>query len=312
MPRLVLALTIAGIAVAGVSPATQVRSEPPAFRAGVRTVAIYATVQERNGRLVPDLTRADFEVRDNGRPVELTVFSNEALPITVALMLDMSNSMVEEFDQVHEAALHFVKLLGPDDRVRIGSFGTEVALSPHLTGDKRLLARVLDEELWPGGPTPLWSALHAAMGSLVSEPGRRVVLALTDGDDACGMRIIPSPRAISGAPRPFESQNYCSTFSRVSARAAREEFMLYAIGLPNLSGPMRSLTVETGGGFVTLVDNVNLSQGFARVVEELRHQYLLGFSPAVLDRRTHTLDVRVRRPGLTARARKSYIATDER
>jgi Ca-activated chloride channel homolog len=313
MPRLVLALTIAGIVVPRVSSdTTGIRLQQPAFRAGVRTVAIYATVQERNGRLVPDLTRADFEVRDNGQPVELTVFSNEALPITVALMLDMSNSMVEEFEQVREAALHFVKLLGPDDRVRIGSFGTEVALSPHLTADKQLLARVLDEELWPGGPTPLWSALHAAMGSLVSEPGRRVVLALSDGDDACGMRIIPMPRAISGAPRPFESQNYCSTFTRVSGRAVREDFMVYAIGMPDLSGDMRGLSVETGGGFFTLGGDANLSQAFARVVEELRHQYLLGFSPATLDRRTHTLEVRVRRPGLTARARKSYIATDER
>jgi Ca-activated chloride channel homolog len=314
MVRQVLALSIVAMTASGLSSQSQVQPQNPrpTFRGGVRTVAVYATVQDRGGRLVPDLTRSDFEVRDNGRPVELTVFSNDQLPITVALMLDMSNSLRSEFERVRDAALHFVNLLGSMDRVRIGSFGDEVALSPHLTGDKRVLARVLDEELWPGGPTPLWSALHAAMGSLVSEPGRRVVLALTDGDDACVMRIIPMPRAISGAPRPFESQNYCSTFSRVNARAAREEFMFYAIGLPNLSGPMRSLTVETGGGFVTLGDDVNLSQAFARVVEELRHQYLLGFSPAVLDRRTHTLEVRVRRPGLTARTRKSYIATDER
>jgi Ca-activated chloride channel family protein len=314
MARLVLALTIAGIAVAGVAPATQVRSQEP-FRAGVRTVAVYATVQERSGRLVPDLSQTDFEVRDNGRPVELTVFSNEALPITVALMLDMSNSMVEEFEQVRAAALHFVKLLGPDDRVRIGSFGDEVALSPHLTGDKHLLARVLGEELWPGGSTPLWSALHAAMGSLVAEPGRRVVLALTDGDDACGLRITPAPRAVSPG-RPVESiagdASSCSTFARVSGRAVREDFMVYAIGLPDLSGDMRALAVETGGGFFTLGGDANLSQAFARVVEELRHQYLLGFSPPLLDGDTHALEVRVNRQGLTARARKSYLASAER
>jgi Ca-activated chloride channel homolog len=313
MVRLVLALTLAGIATSGVSSGTQVQSPRPAFRTGVRTVPIYATVQERNGRLVPNLTRADFDVRDNGRPVELTVFSNDALPITVALMLDMSNSMIEKFERVREAALHFVNLLGPNDRVRIGTFGSEVALSPHLTGDKRLLSRVLEEELWPGGPTPLWSALHAAMGSLASEPGRRVVLALTDGDDACVMRIVPMPRAISPeSPRPSESRNFCSSFTRTGARAVREDFMLYAIGLPDLSGPVRSLAVESGGGFVTLGGDVNLNQAFTRVVDELRLQYLLGFSPAALDGRTHTLEVRVRQPGLTARARKSYVATDER
>jgi VWFA-related protein len=308
MKRLLLALSVVAITGSGLSSTVQVQN--PTFRAGVRTVAIYATVQERNGRLVPDLTREDFEVRDNGRPVELTVFSNQALPITVALMLDMSNSMVERFRQVREAALHFVNLLGPADRVRIGSFGTEVALSPHLSGDKRLLARVLNEELWPGGPTPLWSALHAAMGSLVSEPGRRVVLALTDGDDMCVMSIMPM-RGRSNRPQP-PGPSFCSTFSRVEARAVREEFMLYAIGLPDLNGEMRSLTVETGGGFITLGGHANLSESFARVVEELRHQYLLGFSPPVLDGAIHKLEVSVRKSALTARARKSYLASEER
>jgi Ca-activated chloride channel family protein len=312
MIRLLQVLSVLAIVGSGVSPSIQVQN--PTFRGGVRTVAIYATVQERNGRLVPDLTRDDFEVRDNGRPVELTVFSNEALPITVALMLDMSNSMVEQSRQVREAALHFVNLLGPADRVRVGSFGTEVALSPHLTGDKRLLARVLNEELWPGGPTPLWSALHAAMGSLVSEPGRRVVLALTDGVDACVMTIRPMPTVRSiGVQRPLSAYpSFCSTLARVEARAVREEFMLYAIGMPDLGGEMRALTVETGGGFFTLGGDANLRESFARVVDELRHQYLLGFSPPVLDGATHKLEVRVRKPALTARARKSYVASEER
>ena len=312
MMRLLTALSAVAF-VAGGWPA-RVQNHNPTFRGGVRTVAVYATVQERGGRLVPDLTREDFEILDNGRPVQLTVFSNEPLPITVALMLDMSNSMVDEFTQVREAARHFVDLLGPADRARIGSFGDELALSPHLTGDKRLLVRVLEEELWPGGGTPLWSALYAAMGSLASEPGRRVVLTLTDGDDACFLRIRPRPKVISD--RPIELRpgyvNYCSTFERVRARAVRQEFMLYAIGMPDLSDDMQVLSVNTGGGFFTLGRHANLRESFARVVEELRHQYGLGFSPPVLDGATHTLEVRVRRPGLTARARKSYIASEER
>ena len=315
MVRQVLALSIVAMTASGLSSQSPVQTQnpPPTFRRGVRTVAIYATVQDRGGRLVPDLTRSDFEVRDNGRPVELTVFSNDQLPITVALMLDTSNSLRTEFERVRNAALHFVNLLGTMDRVRIGSFGDEVALSPHLTGDKRLLGRVLDEELWPGGPTPLWSGLHAAMGSLVSEPGRRVVLALTDGGDACLLRIVPRPR-LSRADRPLQSiptfADYCSTFQRVSTRALREEFMIYAIGVPDLSGEMRGLSLETGGGFFNLERHSDLRDSFARIVDELHHQYLLGFTPAVLDGATHKLEVRVRRDGLTARARKSYVAAE--
>jgi Ca-activated chloride channel homolog len=311
MMRLLAALSVAAF-VAGGWPA-RVQNQNPTFRGGVRTVAVYATVQDRGGRLAPDLTREDFEIRDNGRPVELTVFSNDEIPITVALMLDMSNSMFAEFGQVRKAALHFVNLLGPMDRARIGSFGDEVALSPHLTGDRRVLARVLQEELWPGGPTPLWSALHAAMGSLASEPGRKVILALTDGDDACVLRIVPRPKVLL-PDRPQQSlpgyANFCSTFERVGARAVREEFMFYAIGMPDLSGEMRGLSLETGGGFFTLGGQANLRESFARVVDELHHQYLLGFTPAVLDGATHKLEVVVKRDGFTARARKSYVASE--
>ena len=78
MMRLLTALSVAAF-VAGGWPA-RVQNQNPTFRGGVRTVAVYATVQDRNGRLVPDLTRTDFEIRDNGRPVELTVFSNDETP----------------------------------------------------------------------------------------------------------------------------------------------------------------------------------------------------------------------------------------
>jgi hypothetical protein len=152
----------------------------------------------------------------------------------VVVLLDMSNSMREEFERVREAGLHFAKALDPADRARIGTFGDEIALSPHLTGDKGILARVRQEELWPGGPTPLWTALDDAMRSIADEPGRRVV---------------------------------------------------YAIGMPDLSGNMKDLAAETGGGHFNLTSDANLSESFVRVVEELHHQFLFGFSPAVLDGR---------------------------
>jgi VWFA-related protein len=316
MTRPALAFSVAAITVSGWSVSVQVQNQTPTFRGGVRTVAVYATVQDKSGRLVPDLPRDGFEILDNGRPVELTVFSNEQLPITVAVMLDMSNSMWEEFPRVREAALHFVKVLDPADRARIGSFGLEVALSPHLTGDKRVLTRVVEEELWPGGPTPLWSAIELGMHSIATEPGRRVVLALTDGDDSCLLRIISRPKSnfslgqFSGpAPKPVD---FCTTFERVRTRAVREEFMIYAIGMPDLSGYMRDLSAETGGGHFNLRGNTDLKASFARVVEELHHQYLLGFSPAVLDGAVHKLEVRVKRPGLVARARKTYTAAEAR
>jgi VWFA-related protein len=180
-----------------------------------------------------------------------------------------------------------------------------------------VLTRVVEEELWPGGPTPLWSALELGMHSIATEPGRRVVLALTDGDDSCLLRIISRPRSSLSAGRfsdaaPQKPVDFCATFERVRSRALREEFMVYGIGMPDLSDYMKDLAAETGGGYFNLRGNADLKTSFARVVEELHHQYLLGFTPARLDGAVHKLDVRVKRPGLVARARKTYTASDPR
>lgn len=265
------------------------------FRSTVDTVAVYATVSDPDGRLVPDLPKDQFQILDNGRPVEIALFSNERQPITVAIMLDMSGSMVRRFLKVRESTLWFVSALQPDDRAQIGSFGEEVAVSPLLTGDKNVLARVLKEELWPLGPTPLWNAAEAAMTALAGQTGRRVVLMLTDGADSCNF------------PR-------CRKFGDVEKRAKREDFMFYAIAMDErgIGANLVKLVQQTGGGHFALNAGDNLTDTFSRVAEELRHQYLIGFSPSLLDGREHRLEVRLTRPGLQARARTSYHASRSR
>ena len=75
------------------------------FRSSVSTVAVYATVAESDGRLITDLERSDFTLLDNGAEVPIALFSNDPQPITVALMLDMSGSMVRRFAKVRESTL---------------------------------------------------------------------------------------------------------------------------------------------------------------------------------------------------------------
>lgn len=281
---LVLALTVA---IAGDAAGVQ-------FRSAVRTVAVYATVTDPGGRLVPDLSREAFEVLDDGNPVEITTFSNEVQPITVAVLLDMSGSMTRRFMRVREATVHFIDALLPHDRATIGTFGYEIAVSPLLTNDKDILKRVVYEEVWPGGGTPLWNAMDAGMSALAGETGRRVILVLTDGADTGS---LPGHRADGGD---------------VARRARDEGFMVYAIGMEavGLRG-MTGLVDRTGGGRFELQDEADLSGTFARVAEELRRQYLIGFTPAALDGREHRLEVRVGRDGLRARARRSYVAAPE-
>jgi Ca-activated chloride channel family protein len=286
------------VALAVCAVAAQDAGQRPTFRAGVRTVAIYATVSDREGRLVPDLGRDAFEVLDDGRPAELTVFSNESQPITMAVMLDMSGSMLGKFLRVRASTLSLVNGLQAGDRARIGTFGDEVAVSPLLTGDKEVLSRVLHQELWPGGGTPLWAGLDAAMTSLAGEGGRRVVLVLTDGMDTTSSTFFPRSRS-PGA---------------LQKSAIDEGFMVYAIGMEGsgLESGIVDMAEQTGGGHFELKSNASLTETFARVVEELRHQYLLGFVPASLDGKTHRLQVRLKPSGLQVRARKNYRAEPER
>ena len=261
------------------------------FKTSVDTVSIYATVRDADGRLVPDLVKEDFTVLDNATPREITLFSSDVQPITVVVMLDMSGSMSSRFLRLRTSTMSFVDAMQPHDRAQIGTFGEEIAISPHLTSDKRVLRRVLHNELWPMGATPIWNALDEAMSALTSESGRRVVLTITDGRNMCNF-----PRCL----KPGE----------VERRAVREGFMLYAIGMDGtgLDREIMEMAEETGGGHFALPEGADLTSTFARVAEELRRQYLIGFSPTVLDGRLHRVDVSVGKAGMKVRARRNYLA----
>ena len=258
------------------------------FRARVDTVAVYPLVSAPDGRLSTDLSRNDFVVLDNGKPAAIEVFSSDEQPITAALMLDMSASMDDRLVRVRDAASRLVDAIGPVDRLRIGTFGSEISLSPWLTGDKQLLARILREELWPGGSTPLWNAIGAGMKSLARETGRRTIVVVTDGVDTTG-----------------------GTQLSVATRATNELFMLYGVGMEGkgLSPALVNLIAQTGGGYFSLTRKDDLGAAFARLALELRHQYLVGFVPNELDEKVHTLSVQVTRPGFSVRAPSQFLAS---
>src|SRR5438067_1951129 len=101
------------LTVAFADGAAFVRAQQATFSAGNRTVAVYATVTDTAGRLVPDLARDQFQVDDNGKRQALTVFANEIQPITVVMLLDRSGSMRANFDLVEKAAEQFVEVMAP-------------------------------------------------------------------------------------------------------------------------------------------------------------------------------------------------------
>jgi Ca-activated chloride channel homolog len=312
--------------------------QAPTFSSGTRTVAVYATVTDAAGRLVPDLDRLRFEISDEGKRQELTLFANDIQPITVVMLLDRSRSMRENFTLEEQAAEQFVKAMGPADKARIGSFSNRIQVDPReFTSNHEELLTILRTELQEEGPTPLWNAVNVGITDLLHEKGRRVVLVFTDGVDM---------------PGNFSNTN--SSLKDVMKRAEEEDVMVYAIGLAGDNGPhyggagpgfggghrggmgrggfggggfgrggfgrppahvderpdegLPKIAAATGGGYFELTSTADLPSTFRRVADELHHQYALGFTPTVLDGKLHALTVRVTPPGMSVRARRSYLA----
>ena len=275
--------------------------QQPTFRAGTRVVPIFATVTDRQGRLVPYLERDQFTILDNGQPQEITFFLNEVQPFTVVVMLDFSASMTANLDRLKQAAEQFILRMLPEDRGQVGAFSDKIQFSGEFTNDRDGLVFAL-RDLQFGNPTRLYDAINESIGMLTGVEGRKVVLVFTDGDD---------------------------TASRVGQRdvldrAREEEIMVYAIGLESnyFNGVrrvrtrpdrgLRRLSEETGGGYFELRRTDDLGPTFSRVAQELHSQYTLGFTPTNLDGKEHELEVRMKERGMSVRARRSYIASQER
>src|SRR5437867_444274 len=195
------------------------QTQPP-FVATTRTVAVYATVTNARGRLVPDLSRDDFVIDDNGKRQTLTLFANDIQPITLVMLLDRSGSMKPNFDLEEQAAEAFVREMLPADKARVGSFAKSIQVDPpDFTSDRDALLKILRSELQEDGPTPLWNAVNTGIDKLLVEQGRRVVLVFTDGVDM---------------PMNFSNRN--KSLKDVMKRAEEENVMVYAIGLAGQNG----------------------------------------------------------------------------
>jgi Ca-activated chloride channel family protein len=292
-----LSVLLAGAVLLGAGPGAQIRVT-------TQTVPLYVTVTDGERRLVPGLVRDDFEVYDNGKLQTLTNFYNEPVPVTVVIMLDTSGSMTLALDFVKQAAEEFIIRLLPEDMAKIGAFNDKLEVHPApglpFTSNRDQLIRLM-KELDFGYPTRLYDAVDYSIDQLQAVQGRKVVIVFTDGEDTASKKG-------SGA---------------VLDRARVDEVMVYSIGLENeyfdgsrrvRTNPdrgLRRLSDETGGGFfiLKLKEKDQLGSTFTRVAQELHAQYVLGFSPENLDGKVHKLEVKIKRSGMTARARRSYMAT---
>jgi Ca-activated chloride channel family protein len=269
------------------------------IRVSTESVPVYVTVTDADKRLVSDLVLEDFEVLDNGKPQMINVFENKPTPITTVVMIDTSGSMTASLGLVKDGAEQFLLRLLPLDKAQVGEFSDKIKFHPgNFIDDRDRLVYLLKNELDFGYPTRLYDAVDESLERLEPMEGRKVVLVFTDGDDTSSKVGV----------------------GKVMDRARVKDVMVYAIGLENVynngqqrvkSSPdrgLKKLAEDTGGGFFLLKKTTDLGETFTRVAQELHSQYVLGFSPEAVDGKIHKLEVRVKKAGMNARARKTYVA----
>jgi Ca-activated chloride channel family protein len=209
--------------------------------------------------------------------------------------------MTANLKLLNQAAEQFLLRLLPVDRAQVGAFNDKIQLSGTFTNNRDELIGALND-LYFGNPTRLNDGIAAGLDELKGLDGRRVVLVFTDGEDTASR----------------------TGFKNVLERARDEEVMVYSIGLESEyfngqrvvrsrpSRDLRKISDETGGGYFELQKTVDLAPTFSRVAQELRSQYLIGFTPSALDGKVHKLEVKLAKPGMTVRARRSYLAAPDR
>jgi Ca-activated chloride channel homolog len=277
------------------------------FRSSTDLVSVYTTVQDQSTRLVPDLTRDDFVITDNGKEQPITFFSNEITPFSVVVMLDRSGSMIDHQTRIRDAAMAFVVRLLPDDQAQVGSFGDNpgnaVTLGPpSFTSNKDELVAVLQRPVGPGGNSPVWLAINQAVTSLTEQVGRRIVVIFSDGrNEPAPAQFSVNVRDLIDRVRLANVMVYALAFSDIERRSG-------GVRVIPPDPELRRLADDSGGGYFEVTSADRLGPLFTRVAEELHRQYVLGFVPPQRDGRVHQIAVKVKRAGMTARARQTYVA----
>src|SRR6266850_3744658 len=151
---------LAAVMVAAAASITAVAQQPPTFKSGTQIVSLFVTVADAQKRLVPDLTKDDFEVFDNEKPQTISYFDNSVHPITVVVMLDTSGSMTLTIDLLKKASEQFLIRLLPDDKAKVGAFNDKVQISAKFTNNRdQLISSVMDLDYGNGTLLINWSRL---------------------------------------------------------------------------------------------------------------------------------------------------------
>lgn len=293
-----------GFGVAPIGAQEPTTQDRPTFRAGVDVVSVGATVRDRKGRLVSGLTKGDFVVLDGGEPRAIADFQTERVPVSLAILFDISGSMDvgDRTTAAKFAAHHVLSWLEPGrDEAGLFAFDSRLHEVAPFTVDTRALQGALGE-VDPFGATSLHDAIAAAARRVSERTGRRqAVVVLTDGIDTAS-RL--SPAEVSGIASAIDVPVYViATVLPIDLPASNSD----RTTTPLATGSVEDLANWTGGACLYATTPSESSQVSKQVIDELRNQYLIVFEPATASG-WRPLEIRTKQKHYTVRARSGYMA----
>jgi VWFA-related protein len=254
------------------------QAQVPTFSADVRVVSLLATVRDRSGGIVKNLTKDDFRLEEDGRRQTIGYFSRETdLPLTLTLLVDTSRSMQTVFDPERAASNRFLEKILREDRdvAAVVHFDVEVGVLQDFTPSRQKLAAALEHLRIPPRPaTLLYDAVKQASDDLMrKQNGRKAFILLSDGLDVRSQTSIGN--AIEAAQRA-DTMIYTILFAhRPNRGRGRNAKKNQERGRK----VMRRLAEETGGGFFEVSADNPIDKIYEQIEDELRSQYSIGFTP---------------------------------
>ena len=271
------------------------------FRAGIDLVSLNVTVTD-GSKYITGLEQGDFEVFEDGAKQTITFFSRVQQPIALAILLDTSNSMEDKLSTAQEAATGFVRRMKKDDVIEVIDFNSRVLVPQPFTNDVNALERAI-RQTTVNGSTSLYNAIYVSLKGLKDERTksseeirRQAIVVLSDGDDTSSV----------------------IEYEDVLDLAKRSETAIYAIGLrqpetgrgkfKEAEFVLRQLSQETGGRVFFPTSVAELPKIYEQISDELASQYSIAYSSKnpMRNGAWRRVDLRVNKPGLTARARRGY------
>ncbi len=278
------------------------------FEAELGLVHVTAVVEDGHGHLITDLKASDFELREDGRVQKIAIFAraqepgqDELLSLDLGLLFDTSESMLGELKLSQEAAVRFLDSIPRARDLLTIFFDQDIRISRYDSENQQgLFERIHAAK--GGGRTALYDAIAVYLSRVQDSPGRKVLVLFTDGEDSTSTLGLGEVLTLL---RSSSVTVYAIGFTGRMGSGSNRWFLATSV--------LRRMTEMTGGKTFTPNASRDLPGIYQQILDDLGHQYLLGYEPldAQRDGRYRRLELTVKRRGLKARARSGYTAPSE-